>query len=266
MKIFALAQKYWAIYSPRMRTIEIQTPQNVAIECELASLKERILAFFIDLLALFVVYIILLFAFLSTAAGRSVLEFGFGSPLMFFFFPLAMFMSYHIFQERFSNGQTLGKKAMAIRVARLDGRQPSMQDCLLRVLFHLVETIGCVGIISALMVGATALQQRIGDLAAGTVVIRLRNRLIFNLEDILGISSPEDYTPEFPQVVRLSEEDMLTVKNVLARYQQFGNRAHLEVLEALGDRLAILLDIRERPSDPRVFLKQLLRDFVVLTR
>lgn len=266
MKIFALAQRYWAIYSPRMRTIEIQTQQNVAIECELASLKERILAFFIDLLALLVVYIILVFAFLTTATGRAVLEYGFGGSLIFFFFPLAMFMAYHILQERFSNGQTLGKKAMGIRVARLDGWQPSFQDCLLRALFHLIETIGCIGILSTLIVGATTLQQRMGDLAAHTVVIRLRNRLIFNLEDILGISSPEDYTPEFPQVVRLSEEDMLTVKNVLARYEQFSNRAHLQVLEALGDRLAVLLDIRDRPSDPRVFLKQLLRDFVVLTR
>lgn len=266
MKIFALAQKYWAIYSPHMRTIEIQTPQNVAIEFELASLKERILAFFIDLLVLLAVYFILLFAFFAAEMSTDSSGYGFGGPLVFFFFPLGMFMGYHFFQERFSNGKTLGKKAMGIQVLRLDGRQPSAQDSLLRVLFHLVETIGCVGILAALLVSATVRQQRLGDMGAHTVVIRLRNRLTFDLEDILGISSLEAYTPEFPQVVRLSEEDMLIVKNVLARYQQFGNRAHLQVLEELGDRLAALLDIRDRPTDSIVFLKQLLRDFVVLTR
>ena len=249
-----------------MRTIEIQTPQNVVIECELASLKERILAFFIDFLVLFVGYLILFFVFLSTQMGRSLMSFEFAGPLLFFFFPLAMFMAYHFLMEYFNSGQTLGKKAIGIRVVRLDGRQIAAQDCLLRVLFHLIETLSCAGILAMMTVGAMVRSQRLGDLGAHTVVVRLRNELVFSLEDILGINTSEDYVPVFPQVTQLSEKDMLVLKNTLDRYQQFGNRAHLQVLEELGDRLSVLLEIRDRPADPLVFLKQLLRDFVVLTR
>lgn len=249
-----------------MRTIEVQTPQNVAIEYEIASLRERMLAFIIDLLALTAVYLILLFCFLATSLGNAVLEFGFGYGLVFFFFPLGMFMGYHYLLEMYGQGQTWGKKAMGIRVVRLDGRAPSAQDCLLRTFFHLVETLACAGILSALLISATERHQRLGDMSAHTVVVRRHNILNFNLEDILGINSQESYSPVYPQAGQLSERDMLTVKNALARYQAHSNRAHLLVLKALSDRLADLLGITERPADPLVFLKQLLRDFVVLTR
>ena len=255
-----------AYYYLYMRTIEVQTPQNVVIEYEIASLRERMLAFFIDLLVILLIYLVLLFAFLATSFGNAVLDFGFGAGMVFFFFPLLMFMGYHYLSEMYNQGQSWGKRAMGIRVVRLDGKVPSAQDCLLRTFFHLVETLACVGILSAFLISSTAHQQRLGDMSAHTVLVRLRNVLSFSLQDILSINSQENYSPVYPQAAQLSERDMLTVKNALARYQEHSNRAHLLALEALGDRLADLLGIKDRPSDPIIFLKQLLRDFVVLTR
>lgn len=249
-----------------MQTIEIQTAQNVVIEYEPASLRERVLAFFIDLLILIATYLVLLMGILSIPWGREMAGSGFGANLLFFFFPVAMFLGYHFLSETFGGGQSWGKKAMGIRVMRLDGREPQAQDYLLRAFFHLLETLNCAGILAALLISSTQRNQRLGDMSAHTIVVRLRHMLRFRLEDILNINSLEDYTPVYPQAAQLSERDMLTVKNALARYQQFRNPAHRQALEELGARLAELLQIREPIQEPAGFLKQLLRDYIVLTR
>ena len=95
-----------AYYYLYMRTIEVQTPQNVVIEYEIASLRERMLAFFIDLLVILLIYLVLLFAFLATSFGNAVLDFGFGAGMVFFFFPLLMFMGYHYLSEMYNQGQS----------------------------------------------------------------------------------------------------------------------------------------------------------------
>lgn len=155
---------------------------------------------------------------------------------------------------------------MGIRVIRLDGREPKPADYLMRAFFQLVDTLTSMGILAALLISSTARGQRLGDIAAHTVVVRQRNMIRFSLEDILRINSLEDYTPTYEQVKTLSEQDMLTVKNALARYQTFRNAAHSAAIIELTDRLCAFLNIEQRPENAVEFLKTLLRDYIVLTR
>ncbi|MBK6946884.1 MAG: RDD family protein [Haliscomenobacter sp.] len=278
MKIFALAQskrlKFLVLPSScpsvalknDMQPIGIQTPQNVRIEYEPAALRDRMLAFFIDALIVVAGYSLVLWAILSNSFGQGLLEVGWWMNLLFVFIPLGLFFGYHFLFETFWGGQSPGKRAMGIRVIRLDGREPQPADYLLRAFFQLVDTLTSMGILAALLISSTARGQRLGDIAAHTVVVRQRNMIRFALADILRINSLEDYTPTYEQVKTLSEQDMLTVKNALARYQTFRNAAHAAAIIELTDRLCAFLNIEPRPENAVEFLKILLRDYIVLTR
>ncbi len=249
----------------RMATIIITTPQQVTIEYDLATLRERALAFVIDLLVVLTVYFLVILTFLN-----SLTQFLEGSEMLgnvfYFFLPLAGLLGYHFFSELMADGQSLGKRAMGLRVLRTDGRQPAASDCLLRSVFLLVDWLGSLGIVAAVLVSSSANNQRLGDLAANTTVIRTQSRVRFRLEDILRINSLDDYRPTYPQVQKLREEDMLVIKNALARYRRYRNEAHREVVELLCGRLAGLLEIGEVPDNRIEFLQTLLRDYIVLTR
>lgn len=247
------------------KSIEITTTQNVTIEYELASLRERILAYVLDLLILVIGYYLLVLV-METIFGNSLFR-GINDAVFVWLSPIAGFFLYNILFEIWNGGQTPGKKAMNIRVVRLDGKDPEWGDVVLRAVMHLVDSLASAGVIGLMLIKTTGKCQRLGDMAANTTVIRLfASRFLFRLEDILNISSLDTYSPVYPQVRKLNERDMIFIKNALTRYQNYPNAAHQNVVEDLTTHLMPLLDITQRPANRLDFLKTLLRDYIVLTR
>lgn len=244
-----------------MQTIEIRTTQNVTIEYELASLRERFFAIFIDSLIVGSFYFVLLMILTNTV--DSVL---FDYPGLISLILVGMFIFYQLFSEILADGQSWGKKAMGIKVVRLDGKEPGLSDYLLRAVFHMVDSVVSLGIMAALMISSSNKNQRLGDMTAGTTVIRIKFNLRFQLEDILKINTIEDYEPTYPEVRRLSEKDMLLIKTIISRYRKYRNNAHQEVIDELVANLVRQLDISVPPRDKIAFLKTLVRDYIVLTR
>src|SRR5215210_6833861 len=78
---------------------------------------------------------------------------------------------YYYFALESGDGQTVGKKLMKLRVVRADGRPAEMRDIAVRTVVRVVDGIGgyIVGLIVMLATGQR--RQRLGDLAAGTVVV-----------------------------------------------------------------------------------------------
>jgi uncharacterized RDD family membrane protein YckC len=248
------------------KTINITTTQNVTIEYELAALRERMMGFLIDLFIIGIGYLIIfrvLWAAIEVLLGEIDNGWGIFVALIVFVF----FFAYNFLFEIINIGQTPGKMAMGIKVVRLDGKDPDWSDALLRSLLHLVDSLFSIGVIGSLLIKTTDKQQRFGDMAANTTVIRLRNRTTnFNLNDILSIASLDNYKPAYPQVRQLAESDMIFIKNVLTRYKAYPNVAHENVIEDLVTHLMPVLKINQRPADRVEFLKTLLRDYIVLTR
>lgn len=247
-----------------MQTIEIRTTQNVDIEYELASLRDRGLALFLDFMILALFFFLLLMLFIGLfqdSATRSTLFY-----FLLVIVPLFAFIGYMVLFEAYNSGQTLGKKIMAIKVIRIDGQEPVMSDYFLRAIFHLVETLLCTGILGAIVISSNSHRQRIGDLTAGTTVIRVRNNFRTRLDEILRINSLENYTPVYPQVKLLAEKDMLLIKQALSRSRSIGNDVHEDLIHDLTLHLKEVLDIKELPNDAALFLRTLLKDYIVLTR
>lgn len=247
-----------------MKTIEIRTTQNVVIEYELATLWERFLAFLID--AIIVALAFAALASLFVNAALEDLESGMWLFSVLMALPMILFIFYQLLSEVLANGQSWGKKAMGIKVVRLDGQEPGLSDYLLRAVFHFIDTFLSITALAALFISSSAQRQRLGDMTANTSVIRIKYSLRFRLDDILKINSLQDYEPEYPEVRKLSEQDMLLIKNIISRYRKFPNEAHQEVIDDLVQKLQQELDLLEAPRDKIAFLKTLIRDYIVLTR
>lgn len=158
--------------------LTIETPEQIALEFPLAGVGSRFLALAVDTLiqiALGLVVVAFGFAALLSrvltaggfADGSSV--WGLGIVVLLAF---SVFYAYFAAFEIFWRGQTPGKRVMGLRVISASGRPMTPFQALLRNLLRIVDSLPgmyAIGIVSVLV---TARNQRLGDLAAGTVVVR----------------------------------------------------------------------------------------------
>ena len=196
------------------------TNQNIEIDLELGSLGERILAFIIDL-AIMIVLIIVSGIFIS----RLDLE-----PWMIIMIYIPL-MVYSFAFEYFGNGQTLGKRAMNIKVVRLDGSTPTIGGYLLRWLFRVVD-LWLYPIIFApavITIIATKNGQRIGDVVAGTTVIKIRE---VTAAKAFKSAAKEDHSVTFPSVKALNDPQIELIKKALKMKKEGYNEEGVAVLAA----------------------------------
>ncbi len=246
-----------------MSKIELRTTQNVVIDYELATLGDRLLAFFIDLVIVVAFFLFLLFVIFGLI-DVSTADVPLG--ILYGLLPMIGFMVYHFLSETWADGQSWGKKMVGIKVVRSDGQQPNLSDYLLRAVFHLVDTFGSGGILAAIFISSTPQRRRLGDLTANTAVIRIKTSDRFRLSDILRINTTDNYTPVYPEVKRFTDQDMLVIKTALARYHRYPNDAHRAALREACTIVCNQMNIPLPKNNLPEFLKTLLRDYIVLTR
>ena len=244
-----------------MAAVTIHTTQNVRIDYETAGVGIRIGAFFIDLLVVVLSYGLSVYLLYLLEADLNV-------AITYRLAPVFYLMLYFFFWEMLSRGQTAGKRVLRLRVIRLDGQDPTPADFLGRAVFLLPDVVFTAGMLAVLLVATGPQQQRLGDLIARTVVIRTTSFGGVNLTDILTIRRREEHTATYPAVQRLTDEDLLVVKQCLLRYRRYRNAAHREALAALTVRMAELLDLPPEavPASHETFLETVLLDYIVLTR
>ena len=245
-------------------SIEITTTQNVTIEYEPAKLRNRMIAFIIDIAVVVFGYYILFFLMISLFGDDGLNQWW---QIFFMILGFVSYFLYHIISEVVFQGQSLGKRATNSKVVRLDGKEPQWSDVVLRAMLQIVDIFFSVGIIGIILIKTTPKGQRLGDMAANTAVIKLQGTYgRFTLGEILNIASISNYQPIYPQVRTLNENDMILIKNTLARYQKYPNEAHASAVDTWSDRLMELLEIPQVATQRTDFLKTLLRDYIVLTR
>ncbi|WP_067149560.1 RDD family protein [Pseudotamlana agarivorans] len=187
-----------------MSELQINTTQNVKISFNASGAGERLLAFIIDM-AIKIGYLMVLASSFgvfdnmdqwSQIALNTLLSF----PVMFYTLAL----------ESLFNGQTLGKRIMKIRVVKIDGYQASFSDYVVRWFFRIVDIyIFGLGFFVMAMNKKT---QRIGDMAAGTAVIVLKDKV--NISHTILENLTENYKPSYPNVIKLSDNDARIIKEM----------------------------------------------------
>ncbi|MBN2612012.1 MAG: RDD family protein [Bacteroidales bacterium] len=234
-----------------MEKIDIQTSQNVVIEQPVASIGERFLAHLLDYI-FFLGYFILISLFTSKYYSSM------GLLYTLFFLPVFF---YDLICELSMGGQSWGKKIVKIKVVKTDGTELGFFSCFIRWIFRIVENLLLFGSVSTLSIIINGKGQRLGDMAANTAVIRIKNN---HFKDTLYTEVPENYEARFPEAANLSSEDVYTIKEVLdyCLKNQYVGKAAVMLTAAktsFEKKLMVKSDL-----NPREFLDTLVRDYNAL--
>ncbi len=234
-----------------MQTIKVRTTQNVFIQYPIASIGDRIIAFILDQLILvaYTIFIITLFA--NTEMSVSwIWMVVLGLP----------WLLYHLLFEIFMNGQSPGKRLMKIKVVRLDGTPPTISNYLMRWIFAFIDYYIFSGVVAVVVIAIGGKGQRLGDLVAGTSVVKLIEQREITSSEIF-VTPDEAYVPTFSQVVQLTENDIELIQRVLEVNRDQGNpQPVLVATERIKSLLGIQTDL-----PPVKFLYTIIKDFNHIT-
>lgn len=234
-----------------MQTINIRTTQNVFIHHPLASIGDRLVAYLIDriILVVYAIAIIALFINLNVES-RWIWISTLAIPWIFYF----------LFFEVFMNGQSPGKVLMKIKVMRVNGTPAAIGDYLLRWIIGLVEFVALGGAIALVAIAIGGKGQRLGDMVAGTTVIKLVEESEISAKDVF-VGTSETYTPTFSQALQLNSRDIETIQRALEVNRDLGNaKPMLAVTEKIKTQLGIQTDL-----PPVKFLYVIIKDYNHLT-
>src|SRR5208337_1241407 len=152
------------------------TPELVDIQMPLAGIGSRFIALLVDMLiwiAGFLLLLALLAIFLPGIAEFSNIsaEWAFAIFLIIIFL---LFWGYFTLFEAFWNGRTPGKRVARIRVIQRSGRSIGLLESMARNLVRYVDQLPFFYAVGVITMFVTRQHQRLGDLAAGTLVVRDR--------------------------------------------------------------------------------------------
>ncbi|GLB51630.1 hypothetical protein NBRC110019_06690 [Neptunitalea chrysea] len=239
-----------------MSKLAISTAQNVNIDFKIVGLGERSIAFFIDFVILFT-YMLIVDELMDVSELFDSDWLTYKGFMGLFLLP-AMF--YSLYCNILFEGKTIGKMIMKLRVVRIDGTPCHWNHLLVRWVMRLLDIwmfTFSVGVLSILF---SEKKQRVGDAAAGTVVISTKNKDKITstiLEDL-----DLDYEPVYPNVIQLTDRDAGIIKEV---FQLSVKNADYKTLNMLRERVADVTQINSDLYDKQ-FIETVLKDYNYYTQ
>lgn len=234
-----------------MSIVRIPTNFNIELELEVADFGRRMVAYLIDMVIQWVIYILLNLLYSTFKLDNSYDQY-FGRVALYF--PVSL---YPLFFESVTGGRSPGKMIMRLKVISQNGGRASISQYVIRWLVGYIDFL--LFFPAVLSYAFSKYGQRLGDLAAGTLVIHTRQEA--RIEDTLFMEVEDTYVPVFPQVMRLSDRDINTIKRVLDRSY---SDANADLLFRTADRVATALKL-DPGMHPRDFLATLIKDYNYLS-
>lgn len=252
--------------------LSIDTPENVVFDYDVAGIGSRFLAALVDTILIIILQIVvnLTLVFLlsnllgSLADNEGLAGWVLGVMVLASF---AFLWGYYIFFELFWNGQSPGKRWVGLRVIRTDGTPITLTESIIRNLVRLVDFLPAYYGVGVIVMFINAQARRLGDLAAGTLVVR--DRATITLESLdqrsssldLGLSpSRTNVATDWPieYLEHLTEADIRLAEDFLRRRYAFANREDLarRIARALSHRMALSPD-QIKQKTPEAFIREI---------
>jgi hypothetical protein len=163
--------------------------------------------------------------------------------------------------ESIFEGQTIGKKLNKIKVVKIDGYQAGFGDYLIRWFFRLVDISMFYGVIGMITIASNKRGQRLGDMAAGTSVISLKNNI--NISHTILEEIGNAYVPTYPLVIKLSDNDMRIIKETFLKADATND---YEIISKLVNKIEIVTGIKNQSGNNRDFIRIVLKDYNFYTQ
>lgn len=195
------------------------TPEAVQLRVDVAGLGSRMIAWLLDTLIQLAVLIPLILGF-SADGVAGTYELVVLLVLLF-----AILWLYYPMFEWLWGGRTPGKRAQRLRVVRTDGQPAGFAPIMVRNLLRIVEVI-LFPFVAVICMLVTRRAQRLGDLAAGTMVIRERTTHAPQALDLVGGS---DELLAGLDTSRLTEREYGLIRSFLARRETLDPQARAQL-------------------------------------
>ncbi|MGQ0648586.1 MAG: stage II sporulation protein M [Gemmatimonadaceae bacterium] len=228
--------------------LEVETPEHVMLDYEIAGLGSRTLAALVDsgiLLATTIAMVLLGLWTQSRFPGFPVLA-------IFVLLQFAVVWGYFALFEGLRDGQTPGKKLLGIRVIQETGHGITMREATIRNLLRIADFLPPPYLLGAVVVALHPKARRLGDLAAGTVVVRDRP-----VEAGVGMSRDDDEL-EAAGAPLLGDQEFQVLREFTARAPALDAEVRARLTSSLASRFSARVPARHQGDDE--FLQQLLRD------
>jgi uncharacterized RDD family membrane protein YckC len=234
--------------------LRFETPERVALSLEVAGLGPRALAYLVDLLLLFLAWVTALLLYsIGGDLLRRLQALSLLGQLLVVAAVLLSGWGWDVAFETLGRGQTPGKRALGLRVVRTDGAPVGLAESLARNLLRAVEVpLGYAPAVLAVALGPR--HQRLGDLVAGTLVVRERRH------DLSRYGPPAAADPRFASLrgraaALLSADEFERLTDFLRRRHELDPEPRARIARllasALGARARLVAD------DPEAFLEAL---------
>ena len=216
------------------RSVSVRTPEAIAFYYELAGPGSRFLALLVDM-AIQVVLAVLLLIVAGEGSDKALalakslhlqgkaLESTMIAVGVLLFFGL--FYGYFIVFEKYWNGQTPGKRLLGIRVVRDGGYPVELVSSTVRNLIRIVEQVLGFYAISIVCMLLSSENKRLGDFAAGTIVVRDRGFEVADPKTWLRSAASDAGSDADPLIAHLSADELALVDKYMQRRTGFDARS-----------------------------------------
>ncbi len=222
----------------RLGRLEVETADHVMLRYDLAGAGNRGFAAVVDVVVagLLLAGMIALWSVVQAAVGPVLLR-----PLAGLAVLIALLIAwaYFVLLEWLWEGRTLGKRLFGLRVISADGSPASFTAVLIRNLVRVVDFLPAFYGLGLLAVVATSRSQRLGDVAAGTFVVRAPRPSI----DLISLRTIAPAAPATLRVRGMSGELQRLVREFVARERSLAEPDRRRVAAAIASAL------RERLPD-----------------
>ncbi len=228
-----------------MSNLLIETPENLTLQANIAGFASRFLAALIDYLLIFIVLVVMQIIFRPNLGFAR--DDGAATYAILFVFQFLIITFYHLFFEFIMNGSTPGKKRLGLRVVQSNGLPVTTSGLLIRNFMRLFDFIPFAYGVGMIAMFATENTQRLGDLAARTVVIyEAKNLSIQSVRQNYSVNyeliSRHSPLPDYVRIERLSADDYSTIVNFLRRRHDL-KAQRSELAYMLARRLITRMDL-----------------------
>ncbi|WP_017316403.1 RDD family protein [Mastigocladopsis repens] len=242
--------------------VKFSTPESVELEFTLAGIGNRAWALLIDYHVLGVILVLFLIAWLTVSIQfadfwSSIFRDRAGFWLMAIasFVGFGIYGGYFVFFETLWQGQTPGKRFAKIRVVRDDGRLIGLQQATLRALLRPFDEVLFIG---AFLIMFSYLEKRLGDLAAGTIVIQTYTPM--TATTLTVSEQAKSVSEQLLQIADLSAmlpDDFAVIREYLHRRSAMAATARASVALQLAKDVKAIIHLEKIPEaiTPDVFLE-----------